>query len=60
MDGNVFSGNILDPFLGSGTLGVCCEKLNKAGHNIKWTGIELEKNGVTLQGSVYQKYNKLW
>ena len=43
MDGNVFSGNILDPFLGSGTLGVCCEKLNKAGHNIQWTGIELEK-----------------
>ena len=43
MDGDVFSGNILDPFLGSGTLGVCCEKLNKAGHNIQWTGIELEK-----------------
>lgn len=38
-----FEGVILDPFHGSGTLGVCCEKLNKLGHNIKWIGIELEK-----------------
>ena len=36
-------GSILDPFHGSGTLGVCCEKLNKQGHLIVWTGIELEK-----------------
>ena len=34
---------ILDPFCGSGTLGVCCEKLNRQGHNIRWVGIELEK-----------------
>ena len=34
---------ILDPFHGSGTLGVCCEKLNREGHNIRWVGIELEK-----------------
>jgi DNA modification methylase len=34
---------ILDPFHGSGTLGVCCELLNKEGSNIKWTGIEIEK-----------------
>lgn len=41
--GNTYIGSILDPFLGSGTLGVCCEKLNRQGHQIKWTGIELEK-----------------
>lgn len=38
-----YDGTILDPFHGSGTLGVCCEKLNKEGHNIKWIGIELEQ-----------------
>lgn len=38
-----YSGWILDPFHGSGTLGVCCEKLNAEGHNIKWIGIELEQ-----------------
>lgn len=43
MDGEMYEGKILDPFHGSGTLGVCCEKLNKAGHKIKWTGIEIEK-----------------
>lgn len=39
---------ILDPFHGSGTLGVCCEKLNKKGHNIKWIGIELEEKWVNI------------
>lgn len=38
-----YEGIILDPFHGSGTLGVCCEKLNKEGHNIEWIGIELEQ-----------------
>lgn len=38
-----YDGVILDPFHGSGTLGVCCEKLNKQGHHIRWIGIELEK-----------------
>ena len=38
-----YSGLILDPFHGAGTLGVCCEKLNREGHNISWVGIELEK-----------------
>jgi len=38
-----FNGNILDPFHGSGTLGVCCEKLNLQGAKINWTGIEIEK-----------------
>lgn len=37
-----YEGKILDPFHGSGTLGVCCEKLNQEGHNIHWIGIELE------------------
>lgn len=43
MKDGVFQGNILDPFFGSGTLGVCCERLNGSGHKIRWTGIELEK-----------------
>ncbi len=43
-----FDGTILDPFHGSGTLGVCCEKLNKNGHNIKWTGIEIESKWVDI------------
>lgn len=38
-----YCGTILDPFHGSGTLGVCCEKLNRKGHKIKWVGIEIEK-----------------
>lgn len=38
-----YTGTILDPFHGSGTLGVCCEKLNAQGHHIKWIGIELEQ-----------------
>lgn len=43
MKEGTFNGSILDPFHGSGTLGVCCEKLNKQGHHIIWTGIEVEK-----------------
>lgn len=39
----LYNGTILDPFHGSGTLGVCCEKLNKQGHKIRWIGIELEE-----------------
>ena len=38
-----YEGLIVDPFHGSGTLGVCCEKLNKLGHKISWIGIEIEK-----------------
>ena len=38
-----FTGRILDPFHGSGTLGVCCEKLNEKGNSIEWLGIEIEK-----------------
>lgn len=43
-----YEGTVLDPFHGSGTLGVCCEILNKDGHNIKWIGIELEKKWVDI------------
>jgi DNA modification methylase len=38
-----YHGLILDPFHGSGTLGVCCEMLNREGHQISWAGIELEE-----------------
>lgn len=41
-------GRILDPFHGSGTLGVCCEKLNKEGHKIDWVGIEMEEKWVEV------------
>lgn len=43
MKNGVFNGSILDPFHGSGTLGICCERLNKEGHEIKWMGVELEE-----------------
>lgn len=42
MSEGLFTGSILDPFHGAGTLGVCCERLNKDGHRIMWTGIEIE------------------
>lgn len=38
-----YEGIVLDPFLGSGTLAVCCQKLNEQGHNIRWVGIEIEE-----------------
>lgn len=38
-----FTGTVLDPFHGAGTVGVCCEQLNQLGHKIMWTGIEIEK-----------------
>ncbi|MDQ2215700.1 site-specific DNA-methyltransferase [Vibrio parahaemolyticus] len=43
-----YEGTILDPFGGSGTLGVCCEKLNLQGHKIKWISIELESKWVEV------------
>ena len=48
MHENRYEGKILDPFFGSGTLGVCCEKLNLEGHKILWTGIEVEKQWCDL------------
>ncbi|WP_252225479.1 site-specific DNA-methyltransferase [Clostridium sp. ZBS2] len=52
-----YDGIILDPFHGSGTLGVCCEKLNREGHNIKWIGIELEEKWVEISEERIAKKN---
>lgn len=46
-EGN-FSGSILDPYAGSGTLGVCCERLNKQGHDIRWICNEIEERWVEV------------
>lgn len=48
MENGKYCGSILDPFHGSGTLGVCCEKLNRSGSNILWTGIELEEKWCSI------------
>lgn len=56
MSDGKFSGTILDPFHGSGTLGVCCEKLNKEGHSIRWTGIELESKWCNV---AQERLNKI-
>lgn len=39
-----YCGTIYDPFHGSGTLGVCCEKLNADGHAIRWISSEIEEH----------------
>ncbi len=52
----LYCGKILDPFLGSGTLGVCCEKLNKKGHLINWVGIEIEKKWCEI---AQERINKI-
>ena len=53
-----YEGTIFDPFHGSGTLGVCCEKLNKQGHKIKWIGIELEKQWNDISKERLKKSQK--
>lgn len=53
-----YEGLILDPFHGSGTLGVCCEKLNKQGHNIKWIGVELEQRWCDVANDRLEKIEK--
>lgn len=53
-----YEGLILDPFHGSGTLGVCCEKLNMEGHLIKWIGIELEQKWVDITKERIEKIKK--
>ena len=46
---NKYAGRVLDPYLGSGTTAVCCERLNLSqGHSIKWSGIELESKWVDV------------
>jgi DNA modification methylase len=44
----LYSGTVLDPFAGSGTVGVCCEKLNRDGHRIEWLCSELEQRWVAV------------
>lgn len=58
-DEGKYEGSILDPFHGSGTLGACCEKLNKDGHNIKWIGIELEKKWCDIANDRLKKIREL-
>ena len=53
-----YCGAILDPFHGSGTLGVCCEKLNAEGHHIKWLGIELEQQWCDIAESRISELKK--
>lgn len=55
-ESGLYSGKILDPFFGSGTLGVCCEKLNKKGHLIDWLGIEIEKKWCKI---AQERINKI-
>ena len=54
----LYEGRILDPFHGSGTLGVCCEKLNAQGHKIQWIGIELEQRWCDIANQRLQKINQ--
>ena len=53
-----YEGRILDPFHGSGTLGVCCEKLNLEGHNISWTGIEIENKWCDIAQKRLDDYKR--
>ena len=53
-----YCGTILDPFHGSGTLGVCCEKLNAEGHRIKCLGIELEQQWCDIAESRIRELKK--
>ena len=54
-----YVGRVLDPFHGSGTLVVCCEKLNAEGNNIQWTGIELEKQWCDIANERLKEIKKL-
>lgn len=56
---NKYCGTIFDPFLGSGTLGVCCEKLNAEGHHIHWLGIELESKWCDVAKQRIAQVNKI-
>jgi len=54
-NGDKYNGRILDPYLGSGTTAVCCERLNRMGHKIDWVGIELEEKWVDIATDRVQK-----
>lgn len=53
-----YCGSVYDPFHGSGTLGVCAEKLNLAGHSIKWIGSEIEERWCDVANSRIEKVRK--
>jgi len=54
-----YEGRILDPFHGSGTVGVCCEKLNGVGNSISWIGIELEERWCTIANKRLSEINQI-
>jgi site-specific DNA-methyltransferase (adenine-specific) len=43
-----YSCSVLDPFAGSGTLGICAEKLNREGHKLNWICAEIEQRWVDV------------
>ncbi|NJL70654.1 MAG: site-specific DNA-methyltransferase [Candidatus Competibacteraceae bacterium] len=56
-----YEARVLDPYIGSGTTAVCCEKLNKEGnHKIIWMGMELEQRWVdTAHDRVEKQRSKI-
>lgn len=50
-----YIGKVLDPFLGSGTTAVACQRLNQEGHDIQWVGIELEQTWVDIANHRIEK-----
>lgn len=43
-----YGGKILDPFAGTGTVGICAEQLNREGHEIDWYCVEIEPRWVEV------------
>lgn len=52
-----YCGRILDPYAGAGTVGVCCEKLNREGHKIEWLCGELEQRWVDVSRARVEALN---
>lgn len=48
---NKYYGNVLDIYHGSGTVGACCEKLNKQGNKLRWIGVEKDATWVEVANS---------
>lgn len=58
-DDGVFKGDLLDPFIGSGTLGAACEQMNNDGANLRWIGCDLEEAWVKLSNQrAYEQRRK--
>jgi len=47
-DDGRYSGSVLDPYAGVGTLGICCERLNRNNHEIRWICNEIEPRWVAV------------